>query len=150
MMITLERPKVTQTFMTASIINSDSELTDDSFLLYAASHYDKPSAYITSEFEDDLKRIQYLQKLFCRYKKKGELKERLILNHLIVLYNVFGAEPSVRILFLRISKEHWSALKTFLIYLNTMPDIVKSVSGSDIISATIPVDMNIAQSLRKI
>ena len=130
--------------------NNNDDLSEDNLLLYAIKHYDKPS-YVTSEFEEDLKRIQYLQKLFCRYQKKQELKERLILNHLIVLYNVFGAEACVRILFLRISKEHWSALKTFLIYLNMMPETrITSINGSDILSASIPVDMTVAQALRKI
>jgi hypothetical protein len=129
--------------------NAYEDLNEGNLLLYAIKNYDKPS-YITSEFEEDFKRIQYLQKLFCRYEKKQELKERLILNHLIVLYNVFGAEATARILFLRISKEHRSALKTFMLYLNIMPDIVKSINGQDIISATIPVDMKIAAALRKI
>lgn len=125
------------------------DLNDGNVLLYAVKCYDKPT-YLTSEFEEDFKRIQYLQKLFYRYENKAELKERLILNHLIVLYNVFGAEASSRMLFLKINKQHWSTLKTFLIYLNMMPDIIRSVNGSDIYSASIQVDMKVAQALRKI
>lgn len=125
------------------------DLNESNILLYAIKHYDKPS-YITSEFEEDFKRIQYLQKLFCRYSNKSELKERLILNHLIVLYNVFGAEAATRMLFLKISTEHRSALKTFLIQLNTMPDRVEDIDGELIISANIPLDMRIANALRKI
>jgi hypothetical protein len=125
------------------------DLNEGNVLLYAVKSYDKPN-YLTSEFDEDFKRIQYLQKLFHRYENKGELKERLILNHLIVLYNVFGAEASCRMLFLKITKKHWRALKTFLIYLNIMPDIVFAVDGIDIISSTIPLDEKIIHALRKI
>jgi hypothetical protein len=125
------------------------DLNEKNVLVYAIKHYDKPS-YCTSEFEEDFKRIQYLQKLFHRYEKKGEIKERLILNHLIVLYNVFGAEATARILFLRIPLEHRPILKTFLIYLNIMPDTVKSINGTDIISGMISVDLKIAHVLRNI
>jgi hypothetical protein len=127
------------------------DLNENNLLMYAIKNYDKPNShYITSEFEEDFKRVQYLQKLFCRYEKKGELKERLILNHLIVLYNIFGAEAAARILFLRISSKHRSVLKTFLLYLNIMPDTVHSINGADILSGNIPVDMKVAHALRKI
>ena len=74
-------------------------LDDSNFLLYAASNYDNPQCYDTDEFYDDLKRFKYLKRLFNRYKETGELKERLILNHLIVIYNVFGPMPATRLLF---------------------------------------------------
>lgn len=125
------------------------DLTEDNYLLYAMKAYMSPH-YIMSEFEGDLKRTKYLKRLFRRYKITKSLKERLILNHLILLYNVFGAEPATRILFFRIDENDYDVLKTFLIYLNYMPDVVKGINGRDIISSDILIDMNVADILRKI
>jgi hypothetical protein len=98
------------------------ELTDETFLLYAAKYYDNPQCTSQEEFEEDLKRIQYLKRLFNRYDNSGELKERLILNHIIVLYNCFGL-AATNILFLKL-EEHSKVLKPFLLKLNFMPDFV--------------------------
>ena len=125
------------------------DLTEDNYLLYAMKAYMSPH-YIMSEFEGDLKRTKYLKRLFRRYKITKSLKERLILNHLILLYNVFGAEPATRILFFRIDENDYDVLKTFLIYLNFMPDVVKGINGRDIISSDILIDMDVADILRKI
>jgi hypothetical protein len=125
------------------------DLNDDNFLMYAVKAYNSPHC-IMSEFEGDLKRTKYLKRLFRRYKVTKTLKERLILNHLILLYNVFGVEAATRILFFRIDEQDYDVLKTFLIYLNYMPDKVKSVNGKDILSSDILVDMNVADILRKI
>jgi 5'(3')-deoxyribonucleotidase len=125
------------------------DLTEDNYLLYAMKAYVSPH-YIMSEFEGDLKRTKYLKRLFRRYKITNYLKERLILNHLILLYNVFGAEPTTRILFFRIDECDYDVLKTFLIYLNYMPDVVKGINGKNIISSDILIDMNVADILRKI
>ncbi len=125
------------------------DLTEDNFMMYAIKAYNSPH-YIMSEFESDLKRIKYLKRLFRRYKVTKLLKERLILNHLILLYNVFGAEAATRILFLKIEEKDYDVLKTFLIYLNYMPDKIKGVNGKDIISSDILVDMDIANILRQI
>jgi len=125
------------------------DLNDDNFLMYAVKAYNSPHC-IMSEFEGDLKRTKYLKRLFRRYKVTKTLKERLILNHLILLYNVFGVEAATRILFFRIDVQDYDVLKTFLIYLNYMPDKVKSVNGKDILSSDILVDMNVADILRKI
>lgn len=125
------------------------DLNDDNFLMYAVKAYNSPHCII-SEFEGDLKRTKYLKRLFRRYKVTKTLKERLILNHLILLYNVFGAEPATRILFFRIDEQDYDVLKTFLIYLNYMPDKVRGINGKDITSSDILVDMNVADILRKI
>jgi 5'(3')-deoxyribonucleotidase len=125
------------------------DLTEDNFVMYAMKAYTTPH-HIMSEFEGDLKRTKYLKRLFRRYKVTRSLKERLILNHLILLYNVFGAEPATRILFFRVDEADYDVLKTFLIYLNYMPDVVKGINGKDIISSDILIDMNIAEILRKI
>jgi hypothetical protein len=97
-------------------------LTESTFLLYAMKHYDNPQCTEMTEFEEDLKRFQYLRKLFGRYRHEDELKERLILNHLIVLYNVFGP-AATNMLFMKL-KEFHEYLKPFVVYLNYMPRIV--------------------------
>ena len=125
------------------------DLTDDNFLMYAIKAYTSPHC-IMSEFEGDLKRTKYLKRLLRRYKVTKTLKERLILNHIILLYNVFGAEAATRILFFKIDESEHDVLKTFLLYLNFMPEIVKGINGKDIISSDILVDMDVAEILRQI
>jgi hypothetical protein len=125
------------------------DLNDENFMIYAMKCYITPNC-IVSEFESDIKRTKYLKRLFRRYKITKTLKERLILNHIILLNNVFGPEATSRILFYKIDKRDYDILKTFLIYLGIMPDVVKSVNGKNIISADIPVDLHIAQILRQI
>jgi hypothetical protein len=103
-----------------------------------------------SEFREDMKRFNYLKRLFFRYRKTGEIKERLIINHLIVLYNVFGVEVCTRMLFYKISHEDHATLKTYLLFLNYMPQVVRGIKGKDINSNDIAVDFKIAQILRDI
>jgi len=123
------------------------DLTNDNILLYAAKAYDKPNC-IMSEFKEDMKRFNYLKRLFKRYRKVGELREQLVLNHLVVICNVFGPEVATRILFFKMSKDDYSALKTYLLFLSCMPERVKGIKGHDIISSEILVDMTIAEVLR--
>lgn len=125
------------------------DLSNDNVMLYAAKAYDKPNC-IMSEFKEDMKRFNYLKRLFQRYRKLGELRERLIINHLVVLYNVFGPEVTTRLLFFKLNKEDYSALKTYLLFLNYMPTIVRGIKGTNINSSDITVDMKIADELRKI
>jgi len=127
------------------------KLDESNFFLYAAKHYTNPYCYDTLEFYDDLNRFKYLKRLFSRYQESGELKERLILNHIIVLYNIFGIEPATRMLFLKLEGFH-KYLKPFLVLLNYMPDVVKSVGieGKDILSSDIAMDQFIVEQLRKI
>ena len=124
-------------------------LTEDNMMLYAAKAYDKPNC-IMSEFTEDMKKLNYLKRLFRRYRKHGEMRERLILNHIVVLYNLFGPEVTARLLFFSMSKEDYSILKTYLVFLNIMPDRIFGINGKDIISSDIAVDMNIANELRNI
>jgi hypothetical protein len=124
-------------------------LDNSNFLLYAAKNYENPQCFDTKDFYDDLKRFRYVKRLFNRYKETGELKERLIINHLQVLYNLFGVEAATRMLFLSLKKYH-DCLKPFLILFNTMPDIVKKIEGQDIHSVDVPMDLNIVEVLRKI
>lgn len=124
-------------------------LNDDNFLIFAMKAYDNPNC-ILSEFEEDLKRIKYVKRLIKRYRLTGELKERLILNHLIILSNVFGTKPAVRMLFLRVDEEDYHILKTFLEYLNYMPKVVEGVNGKHIHSSDITVDLFVGKRLRDI
>lgn len=98
-------------------------LTESTFLLYASKHYDNPQCSDISEFEEDLKRFQYLRKLFGRYRQDADLKERLILNHMIIVYNVFGLEAT-NMLFMKLHEFH-DCLKPFVEYLNYMPEIIQ-------------------------
>jgi hypothetical protein len=125
------------------------DLNDENFMMYAMKCYSAPNC-IMSEFEGDVKRTKYLKRLFRRYKTSKSLKERLILNHIILLNNVFGLEPTARILFYRIDERDYDILKTFLCYLNIMPEVVPGIKGKNIYSSEIPVEINIAEILLKI
>jgi hypothetical protein len=116
------------------------DLNDDNFMIFAMKAYDKPNC-VMSEFEEDLKRIKYIKRLIKRYKVWGEeeLKERLILNHIIVLSNVFGIESTIKMLFFKFDKEDYPILKSFLIFLNFMPPYVKGIKGVNINSIDISV-----------
>ena len=99
-----------------------SELTPENINMFAMKHYDNPSCVDEAEFLDDLKRFRYLKRLFRKYDTSGELKMRLIINHIIILSNVFGVDASSTLLFFKIDRKHWPILKTFLVYLNYMPE----------------------------
>jgi len=124
-------------------------LTDENVIMYAVKAYDKPNC-IMSEFTEDMKRLNYLKRLFRRYRKHGEMRERLILNHIVVLNNLFGPEVTTRLLFFRMSKDDYSILKTYLVFLSLMPERIYGINGKDIISSDIQIDMKIAEELRKI
>jgi hypothetical protein len=99
-----------------------SELTPENINMFAMKHYDNPSCVDEAEFLDDLKRFKYLKRLFRKYDTSGELKVRLIVNHIIILSNVFGVDATTTLLFFKTEVEHWSLLKTFLVYLHFMPE----------------------------
>lgn len=98
------------------------QITDKNWLLYAQKHYDNPTFETEKEFWDDIKRFKYLKRLFRKYRATGELKTRLILNHIIVLNNVFGNEASATLLLYKIEQEYWDILKTFLVFLKTIQE----------------------------
>lgn len=124
-------------------------LNQNNFLLYAARHYDNPSCESIEEFYDDLNRFKYLKRLFSKYAEGGELKERLILNHLIALYNLFGAVATTKMLFAKVDEEHWYILKPFLVYLGYLPERVHGVNDrSYIICSDIKMDADIVEKLR--
>jgi hypothetical protein len=124
------------------------ELNNDNIMMYAVKAYDKPNC-IMSEFKEDMKRFNYLKRLFKRYRKYEELREQLVLNHLVVICNVFGPEVASRLLFFKMAKDDYPALKTYMLFLNIMPDRVRGIKGQDIISSDIPIDYAIAEALRK-
>ena len=98
------------------------KLTKDNITMYAIKHYHNPSCEGMSEFDDDMKRFKYVKRLFRKYEESGILKERLLLNHIIILNNLFGAEASSTLLFFKTERQHWAALKSFLEFLNIMPE----------------------------
>jgi hypothetical protein len=122
-----------------------SELNDDNYVLFAMKNYENPQCSGIEEFHEDLNRIKYLKRLLRKYKTHGVLREQLILNHLIIFYNVFGIEPATRLLFNRIETDLHSYLKTFIVYLNNLPE---KIPDTDLLM--IPVDIRIANKLRKI
>ena len=124
-------------------------LNDDNFLMYAMKCYTSPHC-IMSEFEGDIKRTKYLKRLFRRYKISKSLKERLIINHIILLNNVFGTEATARILFYRTDERDYDILKTFLVYLNIMPEAIYGINGKNIHTGDIPINYDIAEILERI
>jgi hypothetical protein len=124
-------------------------LNDENFMMYAVKCYTSPHC-IMSEFESDIKRTKYLKRLFRRYKITKSLKERLILNHIILLNNVFGPDHMARILFYKIDERDYDILKTFLSYLNLMPDVIYGINGKNIRLSEIPIDTNVAEILSQI
>jgi hypothetical protein len=120
------------------------KLTEENFLLYAIKNYDNPSCKGLPEFYEDLNRIKYIKRLFNRFETKKILKDRLILNHLIILNNIFGTEAAARILFYKVEPKFHSYLKSFLLYLNFLPNSIFDVNLDKI-----PVDHRIINILKK-
>lgn len=124
------------------------DLNEKNFLLYAMKEYNNPQCVQVEEFYDDLKKVKYIKRLFNQYLNEGVLKERLLLNHIIVFYNVFPVRSATRILFLKIEEEFWPILKTFLVYLSYMPEIIDPINGRAIISDDIQLDQGVVDRLR--
>ena len=124
------------------------DLTDANFLMFAMKEYTNQQCTNIDEFYDDLKKIKYIKRLINRFLESGKLKEILILNHLIVFYNVFDNKAATRLLFFKIEDKYWSVLKTFLIYLSMMPETVKGIRGEDIISSDIQLNEEVIDKLR--
>ena len=98
------------------------KLTEENLFLYAAKHYHNPKFIDAEEFQEDLKRFKYIKRLLNRYFETGKLSERLILNHLIVVFNVFGIEAGLNILELKLNDKHWPVIKPFLLFLKTVDE----------------------------
>ena len=121
-------------------------LNDDTYVMYAMKHYNNPQCTSIDEFNDDLNRMKYLKRLFKKYYNIGVLKYRLILNHIIIFYNVFGIDAGTRLLFYRIEREFHSVMKTFLVYLNFLPE--GDIMEVDLVS--IPLNREVTEILRGI
>lgn len=124
-------------------------LNDENFLMYAIKSYNSSNC-IMSEFEEDIKRLKYIKRLIKRYKSTGDLKERLILNHIIVLSNVFGTEAAVRMLFYKFDPEDYAILHTFLIFLSYMPRVVIGINDDNIIAGNVGIDVFVGKRLSNI
>lgn len=111
--------------------------------------YETPNC-ILSEFESDIKHIKYIKRLLKKYNAIDVMKDRLILNHIICLANVFGAEATTRILFFHIDGKHYSQIKTFLLYLNYLPDTIKGIKGFNINTSDICIDCVLMKKLEEI
>lgn len=125
------------------------DLNESNFLIYAMKCYISPHCII-SEFENDIKRTKYIKRLIRKYKSSKVLNERLILNHIVLLDNVFGHEATVRILFFKLDDSEYNVLKSFLVYLNIMPDIVHGINGKNLRASEIATDLNILNILDQI
>ena len=127
------------------------KLDESNFLLYAAKNYDNPQCFDTIEFYEDLKRFKYIKRLFNRYDEDGDLKERLVLNHIVVLFNLFGVKAATRMLFLKCRGQE-RILVPFLIALNNLPNIVENIGIDNITIHTSDVilDENVVKILRNI
>jgi hypothetical protein len=123
------------------------DLTDDNFMIYAMKAYTTPNC-VMSEFQDDMNRIQYIKRLITKFNSGGELKERLIMNHIIIIYNVFGVEAATRIIFYKLDSTEYMIIKPFLLYLNYLPKVVRGIKGEDIITSNIPMDLRVVRCLR--
>ena len=126
------------------------DLTEENFLMFSMREYNNMQCTDVEEFYDDLKKVKYIKRLFNIYKNDGQLKERLILNHLITWYNVFPIQAGTRILFYKIEEHFWPMLKTFLIFLDRMPDKIESIRGKTILATDIKLDDGIVTRLRTI
>ena len=127
-------------------------LNEKNILLYAMQQYDSPDMELegVNAFDTDWKHVKYIRRLLNRYQSTGEIKERLVLNHIIVLTNVFGVEGAVRILFAKMPSYQWDIVKTFLVYLAFMPKTVRGIHGMDILESNITINADIAEKLREL
>jgi len=126
------------------------QLTNETFLLYCAKHYNNPQCAETSEFFEDLNRIKYIKKLITRYRLTNELKERLILNHIIILNNVFGPHVTPRILYFKLASD-FKYVKPFLVLLMICPDKLYNINNQQVIEMDlIEMDQGIVDALRNI
>jgi hypothetical protein len=120
-----------------------SELTEENFLLFAIKHYENPQAVTKEDFDKDLQHFKYIKRLLKKYKNSGELKAHLLLNHFIILYNIFG-DAATPMLFFKIEKDLWSTIKTFIIFLNKLPETPKCYVHD------VPVDITCLSELQNL
>lgn len=119
------------------------ELNEDNYILFAIKYYDNPQAISQDDFFEDLSRFKYIKKLLRRYVKSGELKTTLLINHFIIVFNIFN-DAALPLLFFKIERDLWSSMKTFLLYLNRIPEYPKSFLDD------IPIDENCLEILESL
>ena len=119
------------------------ELNEENFLLFAIKNYENPQAVTKEDFDRDLNHFKYIKRLFRRYKNTGVLKTHLLINHFVILYNIFG-EATTPMLFFKIDNDLWSYMKTFVVFLNRLPEYPKGYIHD------IPIDQYCAKELEKI
>lgn len=126
-------------------------VTAKNALLFAMKVYDNPQCLQAAEFAEDYKGFKYVKRLCRRYLTSNRLNERLMLNHLVLLTNVFGAQATVRLLFVKLDDARmYRVLKPFLLYLNILPDVVEGVNGTDIYTRVIPLDKALMTRLNEL
>lgn len=118
------------------------ELSEDNYMMFAIRHYNNPYCVTKEEFFEDMKKFRHIKKLFNKYKKTGVLRTHLLLNHIITVYNLFD-DAATPLLFYKMGSEHWPALKTFLLFLNRLPENTKSLDS-------IPIDQYCFKELKLI
>ena len=126
------------------------DLTEDNYILYAVKNYENHQCTGLKEFYEDLNYIKYIKRLFNRYLVNGELKDRLICNHIIFLYNNFKPEAITRILFLKLEEKYWLLLKPILLQMEFLPDVIRGVNGKDINTVDIKLDKELVERMREI
>jgi hypothetical protein len=126
------------------------KLTNENYLIFCAQHYNGNRYYTTEEFVEDLNRVKYIKKLITRYIENDELKERLILNHIIVLNNCFGPDITCKILYLKLKKQ-MKYIKPFLVFLNIIPEKIYNVDDEEVVDTNfIEMDSIVIDRLRKV
>ena len=120
-----------------------SELNEENFLLFAIKNYENPSAVTREDFDKDLNHFRYIKRLLKRYKSSGELKVHLLINHFIILYNIFG-DAATPMLFYKIEKSLWPSIKSFIVFLDKLPEYPKTVIHE------IEMDDNCLEELQRI
>ena len=124
------------------------KLNENTFIMFSMKHYQNPQCIGMEEFQEDLNRIKYIKRLLRKYQNNGILRERLLLNHIIILYNVFGIEACSRMLFYKIEEDMHSILKTFLVFLNYLPEKEEIVPEVDLVN--IPLNQDVINRLREL
>jgi len=126
------------------------DLNKENIDIFSELSYKNPQCLSYEDFYEDMYRIKYVKRLFNKYNRGGEIKTRLVLNHIIAFYNVFEKRSATRILFFKMEEKYWSLLKTFLLYLSYMPEIVHGVNGRNIMSEEININIDIFKELENI
>ena len=125
-------------------------LTSETSLLYASKMYDNPSCMSIDEFFEDYRRFKYIRRLCQRYRNTRTINIRLFVNHIIALVNVFGADATIRLLFVKNDETAYRVLKTILTYMDIMPTVIGGINGFDIVTDSIPIDTRIQKSLQEL